>query len=487
MVSADDFTKELYEFNAKALVTTWGSYNQAESGGLKDYSNRQWSGLIGDFYKPRWERWITARSNELNGKSYENNINWFQWEWEWVRSNTEYTTKATPADLKTLGLEIVEKYTSANPAADAKNDYPADKITATAGTLELSEGSLEALFDGNPSSFYHSNWSGTKPTEEDFWIVMELEEITEVAGVRYLPRQSSPNGRILGYEISCSLDGKEWTKVAEGTWADDESWKMVGFDAVEAKYVKIFATNSKSDNNGRHMTGAELRVVLAVDEPEVTPTPEVTEAPNPTEVPKPTETPETTEDVKTVFSDVYKDWYTEYVQYVYDNGLMTGIKGTTQFQPNANITKAQVAQVLYNMDGQPAVTDKKVFGVLNDVYAGEWYANAVAWAYSTGVVTGDTNTKKFNPNADVTREQLALMMYRYADYKKYDVTASSDLAGLKNAENTANWALAGVKWAVGKGLISGIEKNGVKDLAPQGNASRAQVAAILQRFCEAYK
>jgi hypothetical protein len=78
------------------------------------------------------------------------------------------------------------------------------------------------------------------------------------------------------------------------------------------------------------------------------------------------------------------------------------------------------------------------------------------------------------------------MMYRYADYKKYDVTASSDLAGLKNAENTANWALNGVKWAVGQGLISGIEKDDVKDLAPQGNASRAQMAAILQRFCEAY-
>jgi hypothetical protein len=79
------------------------------------------------------------------------------------------------------------------------------------------------------------------------------------------------------------------------------------------------------------------------------------------------------------------------------------------------------------------------------------------------------------------------MMFRYASYKKYDVSASSDLAGLKNAENTANWAMDGVKWAVGQGLISGIDKNGVKDLAPQGNASRAQVAAILQRFCKAYK
>ena len=140
----------------------------------------------------------------------------------------------------------------------------------------------------------------------------------------------------------------------------------------------------------------------------------------------------------------------------------------------------------YNMENQPAVEDQKVFTELNDVYAAEWYANAVAWAYNEGVVTGDLNTKKFNPNADVTREQLALMIYRYASYKKYDVSATSDFAGLTNAEKVNNWAADGVKWAVGAGLISGIEKNGVKDLAPQGNASRAQVAAILQRFCAAY-
>ena len=185
-----------------------------------------------------------------------------------------------------------------------------------------------------------------------------------------------------------------------------------------------------------------------------------------------------------VFSDVYEDWYTEYVQYVYDNSLMTGIKGTTRFEPDSNITKAQVAQVLYNMEGQPAMKRLSVFSALNDVYINEWYADAVAWAYSTGVVTGDTNAKKFFPNADVTREQLALMMYRYAMYKKMDVSATSNLEGLKNAENVNNWAADGVKWAVGSGLISGIEKDGVKDLAPQGNASRAQVAAILQRFCK---
>ena len=199
--------------------------------------------------------------------------------------------------------------------------------------------------------------------------------------------------------------------------------------------------------------------------------------------PPETEAPER-ENVTAVFDDVYNDWYTEYVQYVYNNDLMTGIKGTRHFAPNDNITKAQVAQVLYNMEGKPGVADRSVFTELKDVYESEWYADAVAWAYNTGVVTGDLNAKKFFPNADVTREQLALMMYRYAKYKGYDASQTSDFAGLTGAEKIADWAKDGVTWAVGAGLISGIEKNGVKDIAPQGNASRAQVAAILQRFCE---
>ncbi len=202
--------------------------------------------------------------------------------------------------------------------------------------------------------------------------------------------------------------------------------------------------------------------------------------------PPETETPER-EKVTAVFDDVYDVWYTEYVQYVYDNGLMTGIKGTKHFAPNDNITKAQVAQVLYNMEGKPVAADRSVFTELKDVYETEWYADAVSWAYSTGVVTGDLDAKKFSPNADVTREQLALMMYRYAKYKGYDTSKTSDFEGMTGAEKIADWAKDGVTWAVGAGLISGIEMNGVKDIAPQGNASRAQVAAILQRFCENVK
>ena len=105
--NADDFTKMLYELNAKSLITTWGSYKQCESGGLRDYSNRQWSGLIGDFYKVRWVRWINERINELEGKPYDKKIDWFEWEWQWARSDTKYPSAENCDDLLELSKEIL--------------------------------------------------------------------------------------------------------------------------------------------------------------------------------------------------------------------------------------------------------------------------------------------------------------------------------------------------------------------------------------------
>ncbi len=97
--NADDFTKKIYELNSKSLITTWGSYNQCETGGLSDYSNRQWSGLISDFYKKRWERWINNCINELEGKSYEEKISWFPWEWKWARGNKTFANTPKEYDL----------------------------------------------------------------------------------------------------------------------------------------------------------------------------------------------------------------------------------------------------------------------------------------------------------------------------------------------------------------------------------------------------
>lgn len=204
-----------------------------------------------------------------------------------------------------------------------------------------------------------------------------------------------------------------------------------------------------------------------------------------------TQTPIQTPAEGQIFVDVYNDWYSEYVQYVYDHGIMNGIKGTFEFRPEENVTKAQVAQVLYNMEGMPEVTDRSACSVLKDVYE-DWYTDAVCWAYHNGVVTGDKETLKFSPNANVKREELALMLYRYAKYKDYNVKQTSDFEGLKNAYKISSWAMDGMKWAVGAELIGGVELKDSAgnivgyDLLPQGTATRAQLAAILTRFCEAY-
>ena len=198
------------------------------------------------------------------------------------------------------------------------------------------------------------------------------------------------------------------------------------------------------------------------------------------------EKPETSwNSVLSVFSDVKEgQWYVDAVQYVYDHGIMSG--SGSLFKPNGNITREQVIATLYNMEGKPEVTDYKAVGALKDVKAGQWYTDAICWAYNTGVASGSNG--KFNVGADVTRQQLAMMLYNYAAYKGYDTTANGDYSKLEGAKDVASYAVTAMKWAYGKGLISGSKTivNGVTvyNLNPTGNATRAQMASILKSFCE---
>ena len=191
--------------------------------------------------------------------------------------------------------------------------------------------------------------------------------------------------------------------------------------------------------------------------------------------------------VTEVFGDVNGSaWYVEAVQYVYDRGIMSGNEGL--FKPEANITRAQVVTTLYNMEGRPQVTDYRAVGEMIDVQAGQWYTDAVCWAYSVGVANGNSYTKMFNMNDPVTRQQLATFFYNYAEFKGFDTKTKADISGMAGADAVASYALNTMKWAVGTGLIKGSETivNGVTvyDLKPTGTATRAQMSAILQRFCE---
>ena len=185
----------------------------------------------------------------------------------------------------------------------------------------------------------------------------------------------------------------------------------------------------------------------------------------------PDEPEEPTTDVSDLFIDIAPDaWYKDAVQYAYDNGLMTGISAN-EFAPEATTTRAMIVSILARLEN---VTSAESAG-FNDVND-EWYATAVNWAASVGVVNGyEDNT--FRPNQPITREQLAAILMNYASYKGEDVSARADLSNYTDQPST--WATETMQWAVAEGLISGVTAD---QLQPQGNATRAQVAAILERF-----
>lgn len=179
---------------------------------------------------------------------------------------------------------------------------------------------------------------------------------------------------------------------------------------------------------------------------------------------------------QTTFADVPASaWYYNAVEYVYENGLMSGVSGG-RFAPNDTLTRAMLVQTLYAMEGRPAAASAG----FADVASGDWYASAVNWAAANGVVSGVSETG-FGPNNALTREQLALILYRFAQYKGYDVTGTSDLAAYADGSSVSGWAAEAMSWAVNAGLISGVGGN---QIAPTGTATRAQVAQILMNFCE---
>lgn len=166
-------------------------------------------------------------------------------------------------------------------------------------------------------------------------------------------------------------------------------------------------------------------------------------------------------------------WYHEAVDYVVEHGIMAGVS-TTAFQPNGSLTRGQVVQILHNLEGKPEETAEAPF---TDT-AGHWALEAIAWAAQNNVVAG-YNDGTFGPEKLVTREEFAQMMYNYAKFKGYDLTAGGDLAQFPDAGAISDWAETALSWANGKGLINGHD-NGTID--PQGNTTRAQAASIMKNF-----
>ena len=177
------------------------------------------------------------------------------------------------------------------------------------------------------------------------------------------------------------------------------------------------------------------------------------------------------------FTDVTEaDWFFDSVKYVYEKNLMNGLTATT-FEPGKPTSRAMIVTILYRLEGSPLVIKEHGF---SDVKQGSWYEDSVAWAAANGIVTGYSDTE-FGPSNNITREQMAAIMYRYATYKNYDVSKKGDLTQFSDISTLSSYAAESMSWAVGTGIISG---KGSGKLAPRAGATRAEAAAMLKRFCE---
>lgn len=174
------------------------------------------------------------------------------------------------------------------------------------------------------------------------------------------------------------------------------------------------------------------------------------------------------------------DWFADAVRFVYENGMMNGT-GDTTFAPDATTSRSMIVTILYRLEGEPVVDDAMDF---SDVAADAWYTDAVRWAAGEGIV-GGYGGGLFGSDDAVTREQLAAILYRYAVYKGYDVSIGEDtnLLSYDDFEDLSEYAIPAMQWACGTGIVNGTSES---TLTPQGEAERAQVAAMLMRFCEQY-
>ncbi|WNX83351.1 InlB B-repeat-containing protein [Agathobaculum sp. NTUH-O15-33] len=177
----------------------------------------------------------------------------------------------------------------------------------------------------------------------------------------------------------------------------------------------------------------------------------------------------------TFLDNPYGSWYHDYVDYVFANGLMKGVS-SDRFAPDETLTRGMLVTILYRMAGSPAVSGASPFA---DVAEGKWYTDAILWATQTDVAGGYGNDR-FGPDDPITREQTAAILYRYAVLKGFDTDGRAELSGFTDANEVSAWAREAMQWCVQKSLITGRTE---QELAPAGTATRAEIAAILSRYC----
>lgn len=293
-------------------------------------------------------------------------------------------------------------------------------------------------------------------------------------------KKSSSSSRYDGYitiinpkngEVSVSDDWANEDEKITLTITPDKGYVVDKIEIVDDEGDKIDAKKVEDKDNKYTFRMANCDVTVTVTFKEEGKTTEDTDK----EEDKDDESTETTE---LNFTDVKEsDWFFKGVEYVVDKGIMSGVS-ENEFAPAGKLTRAMLVQMLYNMESRPACDAENAF---MDVPVGQWYTDAVIWANDAKIVSG-MGEGLFAPNMEITREQMVAMLYNYAKYKGYDVTASADLSTFADNASVSAWAQPAMQWAVAEGYISGM---GDSQLAPQGTATRAEIASVIMRFMEA--
>lgn len=293
-------------------------------------------------------------------------------------------------------------------------------------------------------------------------------------------KKSSSSSRYDGYitiinpkngEVSVSDDWANEDEKITLTITPDKGYVVDKIEIVDDEGDKIDAKKVEDKDNKYTFRMANCDVTVTVTFKEEGKTTEDTDK----EEDKDDESTETTE---LNFTDVKEsDWFFKGVEYVVDKGIMSGVS-ENEFAPSGKLTRAMLVQMLYNMESRPACDAENAF---MDVPVGQWYTDAVIWANDEKIVSG-MGEGLFAPNMEITREQMVAMLYNYAKYKGYDVTASTDLSKFADNASVSTWAQPAMQWAVAEGYISGMGDN---QLAPQGTATRAEIASVIMRFMEA--
>ena len=263
-----------------------------------------------------------------------------------------------------------------------------------------------------------------------------------------------------------SIKGVEGSTIYSGQITEAEDKKEEDAPATDTKPEETQPEDTKPVENSKPAGGGTIK-----NDGVATQKPETNEADETLPLDKvPSE-----EETALGFMDVAEsDWFFNSVKYAKENKLMSGVS-ETEFAPSASVTRAMLVVVLHRIEGEPQIGD----AAFNDVESGQWYTNAVAWAANEGIVNG-VGDGKFAPNTDITREQIATILYKYSQ-KKSTVEAASIGIIAPDRDKISDWAMEGMSWAVAEKLITG-KDGGVLD--PGGKATRAEIATILMRFLQ---